>query len=281
MKLTVDGREAYAYTGGKPFDPALPCIVFMHGAMHDQSVLSLESRYFAHHGHSVLALNLPGHGRSAGPALPSAEVLADWAVALLRAAGVERCTLVGHSMGSLIALETAARLGDRATRLVMVGTAFPMKVSAALLDAGLNEPQRAIDICNALSHSTLAPKPSNPGPGTWPLGANRALMRRLQSGYAAAGHGNLFHHDFSLCDRYAGALDAAQRVACPVLFILGEKDAMTPPKGAQVLAQALHAQVVRLPVGHSLMSEAPNGVIEALRRFVLPPFAVGTQLAAA
>lgn len=271
MRFIVDGRGAYAYTGGKAFDPALPSVVFIHGAMHDQSVLSLESRYFANHGYGVLALNLPGHGRSAGPALPSAEALADWVVAVMAAAGVERCALVGHSMGSLVALETAARLGDRATRLVMVGTAFPMKVSATLLDTGLNEPLRAIDICNVLSHSTLAPKPSNPGPGTWPFGANRALMRRLQSGYAATGHGNLFHHDFSLCDRYAGAMEAAQRVRCAVLFILGDKDAMTPPKGAQALAQALRAEVVRLPVGHALMSEAPNGVVEALRRFLLPP----------
>jgi pimeloyl-ACP methyl ester carboxylesterase len=275
MKLMVDGREAYAYTGGKPFDAALPCVVFIHGAMHDQSVLSLESRYFAHHGYSVLALNLPGHGRSAGPALESAEAIADWVIALLAAAGVEGCALVGHSMGSLVALEAAARLGERCTRLVMVGTAFPMKVSAALLDAGLNDPLRAIDIDNVLSHSTLAPKPSNPGPGTWPFGANRALMRRLQSAYAAAGHGNLFHHDFSLCDRYAGAMNAAQRVRCPVLFILGDKDMMTPPKNALALGQALRAEVVRLPVGHALMSEAPNGVVEALRNFLLPPPATG------
>lgn len=277
MRLTVDGREAYSYTGGKSFDTTLPCVVFIHGAVHDQSVLSLESRYFAHHGYGVLAPDLPGHGRSSGPALPSAEALADWVLALLAAVGVERCALVGHSMGSLIALESAARLGDRATRLVMVGTAFPMKVSAALLDAGLNEPLRAIDIDNVLSHSTFAPKPSNPGPGAWPFGANRALMRRLQSGYAAAGHGNLFHHDFSLCDRYAGALQAAARIRCPVLFILGEKDAMTPPKGAQSLAQALRAEVTRLPVGHALMSEAPNGVIKALRRFLLPPPAAGVS----
>ncbi len=158
--------------------------------MHDQSVLSLESRYFAHHGYGVLALNLPGHGRSTGPALPSAEALADWMIAVLAAAGVERCALVGHSMGSLIALETAARLGDRATRLVMVGTAFPMKVSATLLDAGLNEPLRAIDICNVLSHSTLAPKPSQSRPGHLAVrcepGTDAPAAKRLRARPATA-----------------------------------------------------------------------------------------------
>lgn len=271
MYLQVNGHKAYCYTGGKPFDPTRPCVVFIHGAMHDQSVLALESRYFAHHGYGVLSVSLPGHGRSDGPALPTAEALADWVVAVLHAVGAERCALVGHSMGSLIALEAAARLGERATRLAMVGTAFPMKVSDMLLDTSLKDPLRAIDICNTLSHSTLAPHPSNPGPGSWPFGANRVLMRRLQGGYQAAGHGNLFHHDFTVCDRYGGAMDAAARIRCPVLFILGDKDSMTPPKGAQAMAQALRAEVVRLPVGHALMSEAPNGVIEALRRFLLPP----------
>ena len=67
MRLTVNGREAYAYTGGKPFDPALPCIVFIHGALNDHSVWTLLARWFAHHGFGVLAVDLPGHMRSAGP----------------------------------------------------------------------------------------------------------------------------------------------------------------------------------------------------------------------
>ena len=113
MKLTVQGpngpQQAYAYTGGKPFDPALPCVVFIHGAMHDHSGWTLLARWCAHHGHSVLALNQPGHGRSEGPPLPSVEALADWTLALMTAAGVQQATLVGHSMGTLIALEAAAR----------------------------------------------------------------------------------------------------------------------------------------------------------------------------
>ncbi len=64
----------YAYTGGRPFDPARPTVVFLHGGEHDHSVWSLQSRYLAHHGYSVLALDLPGHMRSAGPALNSIEV---------------------------------------------------------------------------------------------------------------------------------------------------------------------------------------------------------------
>ena len=270
MKLATGGREGYAYTGGKAFDPALPGVALVHGAMNDHSVWALQSRWLAHHGHAVLAVDLPGHGRSAGPALPSVEAMADWLVALIAAVGLKRVALVGHSMGSLIALEAAARLaegapGVEATRLVMVGTAFPMKVAPALLDTAVAAPLKAIDSVNAWSLSTLAAKPANPGPGTWQHGAGRALMRRLQARYAQAGHGNLFHHDFAACDRYTGALDAAARLSCPVTLLLGAKDQMTQPKAAASLAAALRAEIVTLPAGHALMAERPDAVLAALR----------------
>ena len=90
MKLTIHGRDAYAYTGGKPFDPALPCVVFIHGALHDHSVWTLLARWCAHHAYSVLAPDLPGHMKSAGPALESVEAMADWVLGLLDAAGVKQ-----------------------------------------------------------------------------------------------------------------------------------------------------------------------------------------------
>jgi pimeloyl-ACP methyl ester carboxylesterase len=270
MKLSVNGREAYAYTGGKAFDANLPAVVFIHGAMHDHSVWALQSRALAHQGHAVLALDLPGHGhgRSAGLAPASVEDAAQWVVDVLAEAGVKRAALVGHSLGSLIALEAAARLGEAATHLVMVGTTFPMKVSPALLSTALEAPLKAIDMVNAFSHSTLGAKPSAPAPGFWLHGGNRALMRRLQSAYAAAGHGNLFHHDFQVCDRYAAGLESAAKVRCPTRFILGSHDQMTSPKTTSTLASALKANCITLPAGHSLMGEAPDGVLNGIRSFL-------------
>ena len=262
MELTLDGRRAYAYTGGKAFDAALPCIVFIHGALHDHSVWTLLARGCAHHGHGVLAVDQPGHGRSAGAPLASVEFIADWVLALLDAAGVRQAALVGHSMGSLIALEAAARAPQRVSRLVMVGTAYPMKVSEALLATARDEPMKAIDRVNVFSHSTHAAKPSHPGPGSWLHGSNRALMRRVQASQPAV---NLFHHDFSVCDAYAGGLVAAQRVRCPTTFILGERDQMTQPRHSAELARLLTAQVHMIGAGHALMTEAPDAVLAALR----------------
>ncbi len=262
MELIVQGRRAYAYTGGKPFDPTLPCVVFIHGALHDHSVWTLLARWFAHHGLSVLAVDQPAHGRSEGPPLPDVQALADWVLALLDAAGVQQAALVGHSMGSLIALEAAARAPARVSRLVMVGTAYPMKVSEALLNTARDTPMKAIDMVNAFSFSSIASKPSYPGPGMWLHGANRALMRRVQAGQPEL---NLFLHDFKVCDAYAGGLASAAKVTCPVHFVLGQADQMTSPKVTRDIAAALKARIHMLPCGHGLMFEQPDAMLNALR----------------
>jgi pimeloyl-ACP methyl ester carboxylesterase len=262
MKLAVDGRTAYAYTGGKAFDAGLPCAVFVHGAMHDHSCWNLLARWCAHHGFGVLAVDLPGHGRSEGPPRESVEDLAGWLLALLDAAGVAQAALMGHSMGSLVALEAAGRAPQRASRLVMMGTAYPMQVSPALLETAERDPLRAIEMVNAWSHASIAAKPSFPGPGMWLHGSNRALMRRMQAGWH---DGNLFHHEFSTCDRYRGGEAAAAQVACPVHCVLGRADQMTLPKAAREIAAALKARVHVVEAGHNLMTEAPDATLAALR----------------
>ncbi len=268
MKFDVQGRTAYAYTGGKPWVDGERCVVFIHGALNDHSVWTLLARWYAHHGYRVLALDQPGHGRSDGPPLASIEALADWVLALLDAAGVATAHLVGHSMGSLIALEAASRAPERVAGLVMLGTACPMKVSDALLATARDDPARAIAMVAAYSHSGIASKPSYPGPGAWLHGAASALMQRIQDGASLAGSSNLFEHDFRVCDAYANGLDAAARVRCPAHLILGNRDVMTPVKATKELASALRATVAHVASGHALMQEAPDAVLNAMRQAI-------------
>jgi len=172
---------------------------------------------------------------------------------------VAKAVLVGHSMGSLIALEAAAR----ASTLVMVGTAYPMKVSDALLTTARDQPEAAMAMVTAFSHSLASAKPGYPGPGAWLRGGATALMRRLQSGQTAV---NLFENDFRVCDRYTGGEAAAARVTCPAHFILGALDQMTSPKQTALLAGLLKPRVHTVPAGHALMAEAPDDVLAALRQ---------------
>ncbi|PMS15401.1 alpha/beta hydrolase [Trinickia dabaoshanensis] len=268
MNLTVQGKIAYAYTGGKRFDAALPTAVFIHGAQHDHSVWALQSRYFAHHGWNVLALDLPGHCRSEGPAKTTIEALADWLAQVLDAAGAERALVIGHSMGSLVALDFAGRYPERALGAALVASAVPMAVSDALLDAALNREPEAIDLVNRWSHSSIAAKPSCPGPGFWLHGVNQRLMERV----AARGEPRLFHTDFAACNSYAAGLERAAQVRCPVRLVLGAKDMMTPARATRALVDTLKGagaavDVVTLDAGHALMSEQPDATLDALYAF--------------
>ncbi|MGY2486509.1 alpha/beta fold hydrolase [Cupriavidus sp. CP313] len=274
MELTIAGQPAYAYTGGKPFDPALPCAVFVHGAQNDHSVWALQTRWFANHGFSVLAVDLPGHNRSKGAPLATVEAMADWVMALVAAAGVKTPAFVfGHSMGSLIALECAARHPQAVRGIGLLATAYPMKVSDALLDASLNREGDAIAMVTTWSHSSLANKPSSPGPGAWMHGGSQRLMERVSRNNPQA---HVFHNDFSACNAYAHGEEAAAAVACPALFITGTKDMMTSPKAAQALAGKMaKASLVTVPCGHALMGERPDEVLDALAAFARKVVAAG------
>ncbi|RYX93840.1 MAG: alpha/beta hydrolase [Comamonadaceae bacterium] len=267
MELDVNGHTTYCYTGGKTFDAARPTVVFIHGVLNDHSVWILQTRWFANHGYNVLAPDLPGHGRSEGEPPATVEAGAQFVFDLLDAAGVKAAALVGHSFGSLIAVEAAGSLPERVTHLAMVGTASPMKVSPALLDASLNQPMKAIDMVNTFSHSMLAPPPSALGPGTWVYGGSKALMKRVLASNTRV---NIFHTGFKACDSYTGGEAAMGRSTCAVLFILGQDDMMTMPRMAQPLVEKAGARgkVVLLRSGHQLMNEAPDGVLFALRDFI-------------
>jgi pimeloyl-ACP methyl ester carboxylesterase len=177
---------------------------------------------------------------------------------------------VGHSWGSLIALEAASRLQERISHLVLVGTAYPMKVSQPLLDASLNEPEKALKMINVFMRSTLTAPPSTLGPGTWVYGASLALGRRV---LASNREVNVFHRGFQACDRYAKGEQAITALSCPVLFLLGDRDQMTVAKSALGLISTARqtgktVDVVHLPVGHHQMSETPEETLAAIREFL-------------
>jgi pimeloyl-ACP methyl ester carboxylesterase len=221
----------------------------------------LQSRYFAHHGWNALAVDLPGHGRSAGEPLPSVQALADWLIALLDALRIETVTLAGHSMGALAVLEAAARHPTRVAKLALLGAAAPMPVTEALLDAAKRHDHAAFEMINGWSFSPADQLGGNRMPGVWMTGNGMRLMERSRPG--------ALHADLLACHSYAEGLSAAAKIRCPALVIVGERDQMAPAKNADTLAAALpDKRTFAIPgCGHSLMVEAPDAVLDALREF--------------
>jgi pimeloyl-ACP methyl ester carboxylesterase len=262
MQLQIDGKTAFAYTAAHDIDPAKRSIVFVHGAGLDHSWWGLQSRYFGYHGFNVLAVDLPGHGRSAGPPLASVGEMADWVLALLKNLNIGKTAVVGHSMGSLIALEFAARHPDRTEKLALIGVAYPMKVSDAFLDAARRNDQSAYDMETIWGHAAQVPLAGNPNPGMWMYGDTLARLARLAPG--------VLHTDLLACNAYAGGMEAAAKVKCPALFVLGARDVMTPPRGADDLINTIEkSKSIRVATsGHSLMAEAPDATLDALIGFL-------------
>jgi pimeloyl-ACP methyl ester carboxylesterase len=262
MRLSVDGAEVYAYTGARVYNDALPTVVFVHGAANDHSVWAWQSRYFAHHGFNVLAIDLPGHGRSGGAAPSSVEAIADWILALLDAANVEQAAMVGHSLGSLAVLEAAARHPARIAPAALLAPAVPMPVSDDLQDAARRNDHVAFELINGWSFSAARQLGGNAVPGMWMTGTAMRLMERTQPDVLAT--------DLRACHLYANGLAAAAELRGEVLVITGGRDIMAPPRSAQALIEALkEPRVVSLPhSGHALMAEEPDAVLDALRAFL-------------
>jgi pimeloyl-ACP methyl ester carboxylesterase len=253
---------AFAATGGKPFDPTKPAVVFVHGAGMDHTVWQLQARYFAYHGRAVLAPDLPGHGRSEGPPPASIEACADWLAAFIAAAGAEQAALVGHSMGAFAALAAAARAPARVSALALLGVAARMPVHPDLLAAADANDPAAFELITAWGYGKPAHLGGHRGPGLWMLGGGRRLLERSAKGVLAS--------DLRACDAYKDAAQAAARVACPTLFVLGALDRMTPPKAAESLAAAVRGSksVVVPACGHMMMVEEPDRTLDALRTFL-------------
>lgn len=260
MRFEMDGRTVFAATGGRDFDPSRPALVCVHGAGMDHTVWTLQTRYFAHHGWSVLALDLPGHGGSDGPPLESVEAMGAWVGGALAAAGGARAAFAGHSLGALAALEAAA--GGEALALLMLGAVPAMAVHPDLQAAADAGAHRAVETMVGWGFGRPMQIGGNRAPGSWVSGAGLRVLERGLAGPLGT--------DLRAANAYKGALAAAARVACPALILAGDDDRMTPPRQAAPLRDALaDARLVVLPrTGHMMTIERPDETLDAMRDFL-------------
>jgi pimeloyl-ACP methyl ester carboxylesterase len=263
VELTVAGEKVRATTGGRPLDTAQPLLIFLHGSSQNRTTWAMQQRYFSHHGWSVLAPDLPAHGLSGGALLDSIEDMASWVGELIEAAGFGTAAIIGHSMGSLIALDLAGSQPERVTKLVLTGTTAAMRVHDALQSAADANERRAHEMVVGWSLTQRSALGGHPTPGLWLHG--QALQTSLNAG------DEVLANDLRACHNYDGALAAAAAVQCPVLVVVGQEDRMTSPAGAAELAAALGDRATVAPIhdaGHAMMLERPDAVLDAFIGFL-------------
>ena len=262
MEVKLGQKSVYIYTVSKSFRPELPSVLMIHGAQNDHSVWIMQSRWLAHHGYNVLAVDLPAHGLSEGPICETVQEMAAWCGDLLDSLDIGAAAWLGHSMGSLIALEAAASRPAQSWANVLLGSAFPMRVSDALLDAAQHDEQKAFAMITRWSHSGVTHLPGTPGPGFSIYNQARRLMERQKPG--------VLFNDFKACNAYSRGLECAQVIKQPTLILSGALDLMTPPKAAKSLAETIIGADMRIikKAGHQMMAEQPDSVRVAIARFL-------------
>lgn len=258
MNVTVDGRAVFAFTNGRDFDPEKPTVLFVHGAGMDHSVWTLQARYFAHHGANAVAIDLPGHGQSEGPALSSIEEMGDWVAAVTEALATERAVLVGHSMGALVCLEAAARHQVKAEGLALLGVAPVMPVHPALLEAAAAGQPLAAELVSSWGHGPAGHVGGNRAPGGWLMGHALKLLEKAPKG--------VLHNDLAACNAYQNGMAAAVSVRCPTLIVSGTEDRMTPARRGAELSEVIQgAKLVEIEgSGHMMLVEKPDETLDAL-----------------
>jgi pimeloyl-ACP methyl ester carboxylesterase len=262
VRVEVGGRPAFATTGGVAFAAAEPAIVFLHGAGFDRTVWRLQTRWFAHHGRGVLAVDFPGHGWSEGPALTSVAALADWTAALISAAGLESAALVGHSMGALVALDCAARHADKVRALGLCGVAAEMPVHPEMLESAKANTLKVQELMTFWGLGSALHKGGMVSPGLWLRAESLAVL--------SANRPDVIHTDLAACNAYKEALARAPQIKCPTVLVLGDGDLMTPMGKAKPLAAAISnaKTAVISNSGHFMMVERPDATLEALKPVV-------------
>ena len=264
MEFDYRGAKVFAGTGHQTNASNKPYALFIHGAGMDHTVWLAYERYFAQHGFNVLSIDLPGHGRSSGALLTSVEAMADWVSGVLDQLNVLQVVLIGHSMGSLVAFECAARNPQRVVKAVLLGFSYPMRVGPALLEAARNNDSAAIDMMVLFGHDFRAQLGGNRTAGVSVVNSAKRLLEKNVAG--------LLFADLNACNVYENGDTAVEKLTCPVVFISGDRDKMTPPRAAENMAKrVLNGTMAKVKrSGHSVMAEQPELTHELLVEALSP-----------
>jgi len=262
MYFEVNGKQAFASTGGKAFNNQLPTVIFLHGSGLDHTFWSLQSRFFAFRKYSVLVLDYPGHTNSEGPPLASIEDIADWVHDVVEALDVHNISLVAHSQGCLVALEYASRYKDRLKSVSFIASGLATPVNDALIDAAENNPEAAIAMMLSWGFGPAGHLHQGPIPGNSMVAGGRKVMRGNVPNELAT--------DLKACNAYQNGKQAAAAIDCPRQVILAGKDRMAPRKAGMELVEHLNEPDLHIieESGHMVPQEAPDQCRTLLRDFI-------------
>jgi pimeloyl-ACP methyl ester carboxylesterase len=230
-----------------------PPLVLVHGAGGTHLHWPAEVRALP--GRRVVAIDLPGHGRSAGPPPGTLAGFAETVRALLDALGIGAAVIGGHSLGGAIALTLALAAPSRVAGLVLVATGAKLRVAPIILQL----------TADAAAMTTAADAITD---ACFGASAPPEVRRAFAAGLAANPPG-VVHDDFAVCNTF-DVMGRLGELTMPTLVVCGDEDRLTPPKYSEHLARSIAgARLVRVAgAGHAVTLEAPAALAGATEGFL-------------
>jgi pimeloyl-ACP methyl ester carboxylesterase len=248
-----------------PFANGLYCSIFDDGTLSQSPVILLHgagsnrlcwpSTIRRLPGQKIIALDLPGHGRSEGVALQSVAEYADAVLDFMREMGFYKASFVGHSLGSAIALHLALHHPDRVAHLGLISGGAALNIPSDILTAFSN-PTTFKEGLEILKQVLFGPSASD--------SLKKQVLDTLQSMRQGVLYG-----DWLACANF-DLHDTVQQIKAPTWVIVGDHDKLTPPYQSRYLTEQIKKATLQLVpgAGHMLILEAPETVSSGLAAFL-------------
>ena len=247
----------FVSTGGMDFDKKKPSILLMHGSGLTHIVWSLHEQFYATQGYNVLSVDLPGHGNSEGPSLKSIEEISDWIKSLMNVLDINKLIIIGHSQGSLVGIDFAARYPNLINGLVLVAGSYKMPVNQDLINYAEAGDEKAVLLMMKWGYEG-----SKAFIGGNPVKKIINSSREIREVLAV---------DLNACNNYKGGKESLEKINCPTLCIFGDLDKMVPLEVRNKMASMIknsEKKIIR-NCGHMIIFEKAFEMRKLVKEFIL------------
>ena len=228
-------------------------LILIHGAGGSYLYWSPEVRHLSKE--DVMAIDLPGHGASAGVGRETIDAYAGDVIGFMDSLNISQGVIAGHSMGGAVVQWMSLNNPERVRAVILIGSGAKLRVHSKLIQycSEENTYPQAVDMIIDWAFSAQADQRL----------IELSIKRMLEM------PGNVLLNDFKACDDF-DVRDQVSEIEQPTLVLCGEDDQMTPVRFSQYLADKIpNSQLEVIPnAGHMVMLEQPEIVANLIKGFL-------------
>ena len=247
----------FVSTGGMDIDKNKPTVLLMHGSGLSHIVWSLHEQFYASHGFNVLAVDLPGHGNSEGPALKTIQEISDWIKLLMLKINIHKIIIIGHSQGSLVGIDFGSRYPELISKLVLVAGSYRMSVNNDLIELAEAGDEKAVLLMMKWGYE-----------GSKAFIGGNPVKKIINSSREIR---EILAVDLNACNNYKDGKESLEKINCPTLCIFGDSDKMVPLEIGDKMAKMIKNSEKKIisNCGHMIIFEKAFEMRKLVKEFLV------------